>query len=64
MSIVLRVIILLQQKKDRITFILFTEQEPWRPPSRQTDFTASDRLRLDAHSDYEAVTGSQAYFED
>ena len=28
-------------------------QEPWRPPSRQADFTATDRLRLYAHGDYQ-----------
>ena len=33
-------------------------------PSHQADFTATDRLRLDVHSDYQAVTGSQGYFDD
>ena len=28
------------------------------------DFTATDRLRLDAPSDYQAVNENQGYFED
>ena len=38
------------------------EQEPWRLPSRQAEFDGTDRL--DAHSDDQAVTGNQGYFED
>ena len=40
------------------------EQDPWRPPPRQADFTVTDRLRLDVHSDYQAVTRNQSYFDD
>ena len=32
-------------------------------PSRQAEFNGTDRLRLDAHSDDQAVTGNQGYFE-
>ena len=32
-------------------------------PFRQAEFNGTDRLRLDAHSDYQAVTGNQGYFE-
>ena len=40
------------------------KQEPWRLPSRQAEFNVgTDGLGLDAHSDYHAVTGNQAYFE-
>ena len=40
------------------------EQEPWRLLSRQAEFDGTDSLRLDAHSDDQAVTGNQGYFED
>ena len=39
------------------------QQEPWRPPFCQADFTAIDRLRLDANSNYQAVTGNQGYLK-
>ena len=39
-----------------------SKQEPWRLPSRQAEFDGTDRL--DAHSDDQAVTGNQGYFED
>ena len=39
------------------------KQEPWRLPSRQAEFDETDSLRLDAHSDDQAVTGNQGYFE-
>ena len=39
------------------------QQEPWRLPSRQAEFNATDRLGIDAHSDYQAVTKNQGYFE-
>ena len=40
------------------------QQEPWRLPSRQAQFNGTSRLRLDVHSDDQAVTGNQGYFED
>ena len=40
------------------------KQEPWRLPSRQAEFDGTDSLRLDVHSDDQAVTGNQGYFED
>ena len=40
------------------------KQEPWRLPSRQAEFDGTDSLRLDRHSDDQAVTGNQGYFED
>ena len=39
------------------------QQEPWRLRSRQVEFDETDSLRLDAHSDDQAVTGNQGYFE-
>ena len=39
------------------------KQEPWRLPSRQAERDGTDSLRLDAHSDDQAVTGNQGYFE-
>ena len=49
--------------KSVIFIILNLKQEPWRLPSRQAEFNRTDRLRLDAHSDDQAVTGNQSYFE-
>ena len=43
---------------------LSTQQEPWRLPSRQAEFIVTNRLRLDAHSDYQAVTGTEAILRD
>ena len=40
------------------------KQKPWRLPSRQAEFDGTNRLRLDVHSDDQAVTGNQGYFED
>ena len=40
----------------------YSQQEPWRLPSRQAEFDGTDRL--DAHSDDQAVTGNHGYFED
>ena len=40
------------------------EQEPWRLPSRHAELNGTNRLRLDVHSDDQAVTGNQGYFED
>ena len=39
------------------------KQEPWssRLPSRQADSAATDILRLDAYSDYDAVTENKDY---
>ena len=46
------------------TFTYFNyKQEPWRLPSRQADFNGTDRLKFEAHSDDQAVTGNQGYFE-
>ena len=39
------------------------KQEPWRLPSRQAEFDETDRLKLDVHSDYQAMTGNQGHFE-
>ena len=39
------------------------KQEPWRLPSHQAKFNGTDELRLDVHSDHQAVTGNQGYFE-
>ena len=43
--------------------VLQRKQEPWRLPSRQAEFNGTDRPRLDAHSDDQAATGNQGYFE-
>ena len=40
-----------------------TKQEPWRLPSRQAEFNGTDRLGLDARSDYQAVASNKGYFE-
>ena len=45
------------------SFDFFLEQEPWRLPSRQAEFNGTDRRRFGAHSDDQAVTGNQGYFE-
>ena len=45
-------------------FMLHVQQEPWRLPSRQAEFNVPNRLRLNVHSDYQAVIGNQGYFED
>ena len=45
-------------------YAIYSQQEPWRLPSRQAEFDGTDSLRLDAHSDDQAVTGNQGYFED
>ena len=39
------------------------KQEPWRLPSRQAEFNVTDRLGLDACSDYQAVASNKGYFE-
>ena len=44
------------QLNQNLHFLL--EQEPWRLQSSQAEFN-----RLDAHNDYQAVTGKQGYFE-
>ena len=44
-------------------YAIHSQQEPWRLPSRQAEFDGTDSLRLDAHSDDQAVTGNQGYFE-
>ena len=38
-------------------------QEPWRLPSRQAEFNGTDRLRLDAHSDYHALWYVKAWVQ-
>ena len=40
-----------------------SKQEPWRRPSRQAEFNGTDRLGLDARSDYQAVASNKSYFE-
>ena len=47
-----------------MNIIFYCKQEPWRLLSRQVEFDGTDSLRLDAHSDDQAVTGNQGYFED
>ena len=42
---------------------IYIKQEPWRLPSCHAEFNGTDRLSLDAYSDYQAVTGNQGYFE-
>ena len=49
-------------KRPRFVEIM-DKQEPGRLPSRQAGFNGTDRLKLDAHSDDQAVTGNQGYFE-
>ena len=39
------------------------EQEPWRLLSRQAEFNGTDRLGLDARSDYQAVASNKGYFK-
>ena len=39
------------------------KQEPLRLPSRHSEFNGTDKLGLGAHSDDQAVTGNQGYFE-
>ena len=39
-------------------YYFYRKQEPWRLPSRQAEFNGTNRLRLDVHSDDQAVTGN------
>ena len=39
--------------------VFHLKQEPWRLPSRQAEFNRTNRLRLNAHSHHQAVTGNQ-----
>ena len=41
----------------------YAKQEPWKLPSRQAEFNGTDRLGLDARSDYQAVASNKGYFE-
>ena len=43
--------------------LIHRKQEPWRLPSRQAEFNGTNRLRLDVHSEDQAVTGNQGYFD-
>ena len=45
-----------------LTDPLHSKQEPWRLPSRQAEFNGTDRLRLGARSDYQAVASNKGYF--
>ena len=40
--------------------VCIKQQEPCRLPSRQAEFNGTDRLRLDAHSDDQAVMETKA----
>ena len=50
--------------RKKFWLVMLYQQEPWRLPSRQADCTATDRFKLDMHSNYQAVTGNQGYFDE
>ena len=47
----------------KIYVVYHNKQEPWRLPSRQAEFNGTDRLGLDARSDYQAVASNKGNFE-
>ena len=47
----------------KVNWGCFCATRAWRLPSRQAEFNGTDRLGLDARSDYQAVASNRGYFE-